>query len=250
MADNNQYWEQLIAKGLRSLQEQNNDAAADVLRKAAFDVEHSYHDSWRWGTDYWALVLYLKNRDYMALGDKKDQVERDVMSALVTFQKGSRDLLSTVSIRPSNEQDPDWKEALPFHKTAEAAELFIREGRYDSAIDCIDIAFSDYIRQLLTEHDLPFKTDDSLAALFAELHGYYCSHIRPADAGDRIEAILQNAGEIIDTINEMKNDTATVHSDGQRIGKREAQLFIGLASSIVDYIEDVEKELWYTKTRD
>ena len=52
MAEKNQYWNQLISKGLNYLQEQNNDAAAAVLKKASFDVEHSYHDSWRWGTDY------------------------------------------------------------------------------------------------------------------------------------------------------------------------------------------------------
>ena len=104
MAENNQYWNQLISKGLRFLQEQNNDVAAAVLKKAAFEVEHTYHDSWRWGTDYWALILYLNSKDYMALGDKKDQVERDIMSALVPFQKGSRDLLSTVSICQANDR--------------------------------------------------------------------------------------------------------------------------------------------------
>ena len=31
MAENNQYWKQLIANGIRYLQEQNNDAAAAVL---------------------------------------------------------------------------------------------------------------------------------------------------------------------------------------------------------------------------
>ena len=104
MTDNKQYWEQLISKGLRFLKDQSNDAAAAVLKKAAFEVEHTYHDSWRWGTDYWALILYLNSKDYMALGDKKDQVERDIMSALVPFQKGSRDLLSTVSICQANDR--------------------------------------------------------------------------------------------------------------------------------------------------
>ena len=65
--ENKQYWNQLISKGAGFLQEQHNDAAAAVLKKAAFDVEHTYHDSWRWGTDYWELVLYLKHVDYAAL---------------------------------------------------------------------------------------------------------------------------------------------------------------------------------------
>lgn len=211
MAENNQYWNQMISKGLRLLQEQNNDAAAAVLKKASFEVEHTYHDSWRWGTDYWALILYLKNSDYMALGEKKEQVEKDIMSALVPFQKGSRDLLSTVSIRQSAEQEIDGEDVLPFKKAAEAAELFIRGGSYDAAFDCIQIAFTDY-----------------------------CAHNQPADAGDITKTILQSAGDIISSINELKNSNTAAHSDGQRIGKREAQLAINLANSIVDYIEDVE----------
>lgn len=189
MAEDNQYWKQLISQGVRFLQEQNNEAAATVLKKASFEVEHTYHDSWRWGTDYWALVLYLKYIDYMALG-KKEQVERDIMSALVPFQKESRDLLSTVSIRPLIEQNMYWKDTLSFQKAAEDAELFINEGSYDLAFDRINMAFSDYIKHILAEHDVPFETDVSVYSLLTKLHGYYCSHIRPEAAGDRSKTVL------------------------------------------------------------
>ena len=231
MAEKNQYWDQLISEGIRSLQEQKNDAAAAVLKKAGFDVEHTYHDSWRWGTDYWELVLNLKNKDYMALGDKKDLVERDIMSALVPFQKGSRDILSTVSIRQAVEQDMVWRDVIPFQKAAEDAELFMREGRYDSALDRILTAFSDYIRHLLKEHDVAFDADDSLTALFTKLQDHYCTYIRPAEAGDRVRTILHSAGEIID---------AAAHTDGQQIEKREVKLAAGLINSIVEYLEEID----------
>ncbi len=243
MAENIQYWNQLISNGISLLQEQNNDAAAAVLKQAAFDVEHTYHDSWRWGTDYWELVLYLKRGDYTALGDKKEQLEKDIMSALVTLQKGSRDLLSTVSIRPAVEQDIEWKEVLPFQKAAEDAELLMREERYDFAFDRIQTAFSDYVRHILTKHGVHLETEDRLSTLVTKLQGYYCSHIQPADAGDRIKTILQSTGEIINTINESKNNNAEAHRDGQVIEKREAQLAVSLTNSIVDYIDDVENEL-------
>ena len=242
MAENIQYWKQLISNGISLLQEQNNDAAA-VLKQAAFDVEHTYHDSWRWGTDYWELVLYLKRGDYTALGDKKEQLEKDIMSALVTLQKGSRDLLSTVSIRPAVEQDMEWKEVLPFQKAAEDAELLICEESYALAFDRICTAFSDYIRHILTKHGVHLKTEDNLPSLITKLHGYYCSHIHPTDAGDRITTILQSTGEIINTIYESKNNNAETHHDGQVIEKREAQLAVSLTNSIVDYIDDVENEL-------
>ena len=207
MTDNKQYWDQLIFKGLRFLQDQNNDAAAAVLKKATFDVEHRYHDSWRWGTDYWDLIFYLKYRDFTALGENKEQAEKDIMSALVTFEKGSRDLLSTVSIRPQVEQDMDWTEALPLQKAAEDAELFIREGRYDDAYDRIYTAFSDYIK-----------------------------HVQEHDVGDKTEAILLGTVGILDTINETRNDITAAHPDGQLIEKREAQLAVNLINSIAEYV--------------
>ena len=86
----------------------------------------------------------------MALGEKKEQVERDIMSALVKFQKGSKDLLSTVSIRQLAEQDLEREEDLAFRKAVEDADLFIREGSYDHAFDRIHTAFSDYIKHILT----------------------------------------------------------------------------------------------------
>jgi len=206
MTENIQYWNQLISKGISFLQEQNNDTAAAVLMKADFDVEHTYHDSWRWGTDYWELVLYLKNRAFMDLGDKKDQAEKDIMSALVSFQKGSRDLLSTVSIRPAFEEEMDWTETVPFQKAIEDAELFLREGSYDSAFDRIQTEFSDYIKQ--------------------------------ADVDERTKKILRSAEAIIETINELENTETAAPTDRQKIGKRKAQLAIGLADAIVEYIED------------
>ena len=243
MAEKNQYWNQLISKGLNYLQEQNNDNAVAVLKKAAFDLEHSYHDSWRWGTDYWALILNLKYRDYMALGEKKEQVERDIMSALVKFQKGSKDLLSTVSIRQLAEQDLEREENLAFRKAVEDADLFVREGSYDQAFDRIYAAFSDYIRHILTAHDVHFETDESVYALLVKLQGCYSSRIEPSNVGARIRAIFLSTGELMDTINELRNSITAVHPDGQLIEKRNAQLAAGLANSIIDYIEDVEKEL-------
>ena len=243
MAENKQYWEQLISEGLRFLQEQNNDAAAAVLQKADFDVEHSFHDSWRWGTDYWALIFYLKQSDYWDLGEEKNQAEKDIMSALVSFQKESRDLLSTVTIRPLAEEVNEWKAVLPFQKAAENAERFISKERYDSAFDRIYIALSDYIRHILTGHDVHFGADDSLTALLMELGGYYCSDIQLSGSGDKTKAILQNAGEIFDSIHELRNDNTAAHPGKRPLEKREAQLAVSLANSIVEYIEDIEETL-------
>lgn len=123
------------------------------------------------------------------------------------------------------------------------AELFIREGNYEYAFNLIYTAFSDYIRHTITEHGVYFESDESMHELLAKLHEYYCLRIRPSDAGDRIKDILLSTGGFLDKINELRNNTTAADSDGQLLEKREAQLAVSLINSIVDYIDDVEKEL-------
>ena len=117
-----------------------------------------------------------------------------------------------MSIRQAVEQIMDWNDAIPFQKAAEDAELLMREGKYDIAVDRILTAFSDYTKHLLAEHDVPF------------------------DADDRIRTILHSAGEIID---------AMAHTDGQPVGKREGQFALGLINLVVEYIDDVEEKYTY-----
>ena len=113
-----------------------------------------------------------------------------------------------MSIRPVVEQIMDWNDVIPFQKAAEDAELLMREGKYDIAVDRVLTALSDYTKHLLAEHDVP------------------------SDEDDRVRTILHSAGEIID---------AMAHTDGQPVGKREGQFALGLINLVVEYIEDVEK---------
>lgn len=353
MSNIDPYWKRLVSTGLRFLQEQGNNDAVAVIKNAILDVDFNNHDNWDGGIDYWDVVFRLKYKDYTAIGDRKDAIEVEILSALERFHTDGRDCIANVIVQPMIEQYIDWNAILPatkdstiallqeeqkmltevatgklsfkedgveeeyqdrhekilaiagragfdypvmanslvewwgvvrgftsyverreyissifspllktlresedngsnvnFHqiatrsgtiqKAVEDAEVFIREGRFDSAVDRVHTAFHGYLRQLLIVHGVAYGTDDGLPALFAKLHGFYGGSIQPADVADRVKSILRSAGGMINSVNELRNNNTIAHPNGQLIQAREAQLVIRLVNAIVDYIEDVE----------
>ena len=118
--------------------------------------------------------------------------------------------------------------------------MFIREERYDSAVDSVHTACHGYLRAVLSEHGVSYSADDGLSVLFAKPHGYYGGAIQPADVGERIKRILRSAGGIITAVNELRNNNTIAHPNGQLIQRREAKLVIWLGNAVVDYIEDIK----------
>ena len=128
-------------------------------------------------------------------------------------------------------------------KAVDDAMVFIRDGRYDSAVDRVHTAFHGYLRQLLTDHQIVYGREDSLSALYNKLHDYYEKSIQPPDVAVRVKTIMRSGIGIINTVNELRNNNTIAHPNGLLIQVREAQLVIRLVNAIVDYIEDVEKSL-------
>lgn len=128
-------------------------------------------------------------------------------------------------------------------KAIEDATLFIREGKYDSAVDRVHTAFHGYLRQLLTNHSIAFGKDDGLPALYNKLHEYYGNSIQPQEVAARIKATVRSAIGVVNSINELRNNNTVAHPNGELIQKREAQLVIRLVNAIVDYIDDIEKTM-------
>lgn len=128
-------------------------------------------------------------------------------------------------------------------KAVEDAEVFIRQGLYDSAVDRVHTTFHGYLEQLVVEHGIDVGENESLTALFSKLHTLYSDNIQPHDVGERIRSILRSAGGMITAINELRNNNTIAHPNGQLIHAREAQLVIRLINAVVDYIESIEQEL-------
>jgi len=129
------------------------------------------------------------------------------------------------------------------HSAIEDAQDFIRQGKYDSAVDRVHTVLHGYIFQLLGTHGIAANKEDGLPSLFTKLHTAYENNIKPAEVGNRIKAILRSASGMINAVNELRNNNTVAHPNGQLIQKREAQLVIRLVNAIVDYIEDIEQSM-------
>ena len=127
------------------------------------------------------------------------------------------------------------------HVALSDAELLIRDGNYISAVDRVHTAFHGYLEQVMTEHHIEFSENDGLSALYNKLHSCYGEQIRPPEVAERVKKIMRSANGMIDAINEIRNKNSIAHPNEKLIQEREAKLVIRLLNTIVDYIEDVEK---------
>lgn len=195
-----------------------------IADKAGFDYPVTADTLVDWWGEVRLLSSYAERREYIS------QKFSPLLKMLRESESGGNDVnFQQIATRSGTIQ-----------KAVEDAEVFIRDGRFDSALDRVHTAFHGYLRQLLTEHSIAYGADDGLPALFAKLHGFYGSFIQPADVAERVKNILRSAGGMINAVNELRNNNTIAHPNGQLIRKREAQLVIRLVNAVVDYIEDVE----------
>ena len=214
-------------EGVEDLYQERHVHILSIAAKANFDYPVTANTLVQWWNEVKNMPHYSDRREYIS----------EKFSPLLNMLRESEDN----GIELCFQQIATRSGAI--QKAVGDAEVFIREGRYDSAVDRVHTALHGYLRELLKEHGMSYGDDDKLPALFAKLHGYYGDYIQPADVGDRIKNILRSAGGMINAVNELRNNNTIAHPNGQLIQKREAQLVIRLVNAVVDYIEDVEKSI-------
>lgn len=195
-----------------------------IADKAGFDYPVTANTLVEWWGEVKNMPHYSDRREYIS----------EMFAPLLKMLRESEDNGTDVSFQQIATRSGT------IQKAVEDAEVFIREGRYDSAVDRVHTACHGYLRQVLTEHGVAYGADEGLPSLFAKLHGYYGDSIQPADVAERLKTILRSAGGMINAVNELRNNNTIAHPNGQLIQKREAQLVIRLVNAVVDYIEDVE----------
>lgn len=118
------------------------------------------------------------------------------------------------------------------------AEVFMSDGKYDSAFDRVHTAFHGYLRKKLDDLGESYEESDTLNQLYNKLHSYVSTHITTDIAG-LIKTTLRSASGVINSINELRNRHSLAHPNDELISAREAQLCIRLVKELSDYIEKV-----------
>ncbi len=214
--------------GVEDTYQERHEQILHIANKAGFDYPVTANTLVDWWGEVRSLSSYAERREYIS---KK-------FSPLLKMLRESEDNGSDVSFQQISTRSEI------IQKAVEDAEVFIREGRYDSAVDRVHTAFHGYLRQLLAEHNLSYERNDGLPSLFTKLHEYYGSSIKPPDVAERLKTILRSAGGMINAINELRNNNTIAHPNGNLIQKREAQLVIRLVNAVLNYIEDIENQLF------
>ena len=120
----------------------------------------------------------------------------------------------------------------------EDAELFMRDGKFDSAFDRIHTAFHGYLRKKLDYLNETYNESDTLSQLFNKLHSHMSSQLN-SEYSDIVRTTLRSASGIISSINDLRNKFSLVHPNQCIISSREAEFCIKLVKELSDYVEKV-----------
>lgn len=123
-------------------------------------------------------------------------------------------------------------------RAIEDAELFMRDGKFDSAFDRIHTAFHGYLRKKLDYLNETYNESDTLSQLFNKLHSHISSQLS-SEYSDIVRTTLRSASGIISSINDLRNKFSLVHPNQCIISSREAEFCIKLVKELSDYVEKV-----------
>ena len=213
--------------GVEEAYQERHNQILSIASRVGFNYPITANTLAEWWSIVRTLSSYAERRDYIS----------KMFSPLLDMLRESEDNSADVSFQQIVMRSET------IQKAVGDAEVFIRDGRYDSAVDRVHTAFHGYLRTLLAEHNVAYGEADGLPALFTKLHGYYGVSIQPQDVADRVRTILRSAGGMINAVNELRNNNTIAHPNGELIQAREARLVIRLVNAVVDYIEDVETQI-------
>lgn len=120
-------------------------------------------------------------------------------------------------------------------KAIDDANLFMSEGKYDSAYDRIHTFFMGYIRSILDEKDISYNEKDTCNKLYNLL--YSSINDGNSEVEQKKKTIFKSMTGTINSINDFRNKNSLAHDNGNILSKADAKLTINLIDIITDYIE-------------
>ena len=214
-----------LADGVEEIFRKRHHRICDIAEKAGFDYPIVCNSLPEW---------WQQMKEFRTHAERRSRIGR-LFQPIIDMLNDSEDK-AAVDFQKVSLQSNTVQQAIA------DAELFIRERKYESAVDRIHTAFQGYLRQILGRHQIAYKSDDTLPSLYAKLHSYYGSAIQPPDVAGRIRDIIRSGSNMVIKINELRNNNTVAHANTQLIQKREAELVIRMLNALWDYIEDIEKD--------
>ncbi|OTO65575.1 MULTISPECIES: abortive infection family protein [unclassified Enterococcus] len=118
----------------------------------------------------------------------------------------------------------------------EDAEFFMSNGEYQRAFDRVHTAFHGYLIEILKKYGIIASKDENLSKLYNSVQTLIETEIEPVEIANLVKTTIRSSNGMINALNEVRNRHSLAHPNTNIIGKREAKLIIGIASTITDYI--------------
>ena len=82
-----------------------------LLTYSTPEIVEAHYDNWNGGTTYYTLTLHLPLKLFTQVEHRKEDIETRMSERIKVFgMSGTRDVLSSVTIRPAIVDDPQWRE--------------------------------------------------------------------------------------------------------------------------------------------
>ena len=124
-------------------------------------------------------------------------------------------------------------------KAIEDAELFMLEGKYDSALDRVHTAFHGYMRKILDNKGVSFEESETLGQLYNKIHNHISDNISSSDISCLVKTMLRSASGVVSSMNDLRNRHSLAHPNENLISEREAKLAIQIIRDIVAYLNEL-----------
>lgn len=109
-------WNAEISMVLKALSDAGEAESASVIRNGKLDVDVNACDNWNGGTTYYDVVFRLKYKEYVALEQRKSELEGLLDKTIERFHTDERSAIANVIILPEVEQLLDWQAVYPITK--------------------------------------------------------------------------------------------------------------------------------------
>lgn len=114
----------------------------------------------------------------------------------------------------------------------EEAEVALRRGRPEAAVDRLHTALHGYLRSACESLNLDVPPEATVIAAYKAIR---TKVLDPLDASDEVRKILNSLSSILDAINNLRNNRSLAHPS-ELLPKPEAELFANAVSAFVSYL--------------
>lgn len=118
---------------------------------------------------------------------------------------------------------------------ADAALLIERSGP-TSAVDRVHTALHAYLKAACLRHSIPIIDDSKLLPLFKGLQKHHPA-LRESDHNETMTRMLNSLGNIIETLNPVRNHGSLAHANESLLDPADATLAINSARAVIQYLD-------------